>query len=119
MPAVICENNHVTHWRNQTGSRQPDTCPQCGTPAMRAAYDGDKLCYVPVPQRKSVSRSLVNCAICGKRRAAPSANVRSYQHPVVIEGEWIQEDGKWVRSEHRIEPGQYVCWFHELVTPQA
>ena len=75
--------------------------------------------YEPVDAHNREKTQMITCPVCGRRRRAPSGNVRSWEVPVVVEGEWIQDEGKWVRSEHRIEPGQYVCWLHELVTPEA
>lgn len=122
MMTCICKNNHVQHYDNFKGSHKPSACSICKQELYPAKWvypeDATAGHYEPVVLPKRPATKLIICPVCGKRRRAPSSNVKCYPAPVVVEGGWIKPEDKWVRSEHRIEPGQYVCWFHELVTPQ-
>ena len=101
----------------------PETCRVCDQPNMPARWSGYDEAgnprYVPVESKTHQKREKIICQVCGKSRYAPSDSVRKWDHPVHVDGKWIQEDGKWVLSQHLIEPGQYVCWFHNVITPEA
>lgn len=123
MPTCICKNGHVTHWEGFQGSRMPEICRVCNQPNMLARWVGHDETnaphYAPVAAKRRQKREKITCPVCGKSRYVPSGSVKKWDHPVYVDGKWIQEDGKWVLSQHLIEPGQYVCWFHNLVTPEA
>lgn len=46
MPTAICNEGHVTHYRNSRGTRLADMRCQCGESLRKAAYDPDRGVYV-------------------------------------------------------------------------
>lgn len=109
MPAAICDQGHVTLWRNQRGSRLSELrCDTCGQAVSRADYRDGSYQKAEPRQREQGGKAIV-CPICGKKRLT-TGRVRTFDHDATFY--------TYDRRESRLIPaGTLVCWFHDVEYP--
>lgn len=67
MPTAICNNGHVTHWRNTRGSCRPMICRICGQTCHAAQYDPDTGTWSPRRKMKKIELNYRKGSTCTSR----------------------------------------------------
>lgn len=110
MPTALCKACRFVHrWRNTRGSSKPSVC-HCGGEVVPAIFTEGG--YVPVADRrgKGSGRKKVTCALCGRKRMAPSGNVRTLADGFRFTDYQRLSCGEAVLAN--IKPDQPLCWTH-------
>lgn len=105
----ICDNKHVTHWRNTRGSRKPDTCPteDCGLPIHLAKWDGGEYKLTISGSR---SGELKQCSVCPHKvritDQTRASRIADHDRSFKV---WVDKIGYQVKTA---PAGSVVCWRH-------
>ena len=106
MPTLICDHEHVSHYRNTRGSRIADMrCPECGGVVHRAVFLDGRYQRLRQNSAKSLG-AFATCAVCGKRRRQNGSNARTAEvdsMTLTVTGELLP-----------VSANSTVCWCHEL-----
>lgn len=106
MPTALCDNNHITHWRNTRGSRLSEMRCNCGSPLHQAVYDYATEAWVRRDPPDQPARKQVTCVICGRKRMVPSSNAKVVDADGSYYRDWTERESVAVKA------GEAICWTH-------